>query len=105
MVSQIDPSGDEPMTNGHDGRATTFKALSEAAMEEVGTVHACLAELLHHFWLCFPVTTSELRQKVAAINESLIRYEKEVVAVCGARHGDVYVSFPLHGYTVHMLQL
>jgi len=98
MVSQIDPTGDsdEPMTNGHDISlgATTFQMLSETAAEEVYNVHVCLAELLRHFWLCFPATTSELRQKAAAINESLIRYGREMVAECGARHGDVFVSKP-----------
>lgn len=41
-----------------------FSNLEHQIVEKVRIVHACLSELLRHFWSCFPPITPELEQKV-----------------------------------------
>lgn len=55
---------DEPAELEKNGAVQYFANLERQSVEKVRIVHACLAELLRHFWSCFPPITLELEQKV-----------------------------------------
>ncbi|XP_078586685.1 general transcription factor IIH subunit 1-like [Branchiostoma floridae x Branchiostoma japonicum] len=43
--------------------------------DELHSLYAALAELLRHFWQCFPVTTPALEEKVVRMRETLRRFQ------------------------------
>ncbi|KJH47952.1 putative serine--tRNA ligase [Dictyocaulus viviparus] len=49
--------------------------LSSAQFNELRAVHDAVAELLKHFWLCFPPITQELEDKLQRMAQTLLHYE------------------------------
>lgn len=47
-----------------------YNGLDRNSIEKIRVVHACLAELLRHFWSCFPPITPDLEEKVKQLNIS-----------------------------------
>lgn len=60
---------DDLTTNPPDSEQQTvyedfFKTLKTQAMNEVKTLYPVTCELLRHFWVCLPATSSEAEEKV-----------------------------------------
>lgn len=53
---------------------------------EVKMLYNALAELLRHFWACFPTTSKELEEKVVRMNESLQRFQKSKLVPFSSKH-------------------
>ncbi|KAI3408135.1 hypothetical protein GPALN_011986 [Globodera pallida] len=70
--------------------AVSFKDLSKSDVEQIRTVHACLAELLRHFWHCFPARTPELEQKIIRMNETLNKFEQTQLVEGERQYGSIY---------------
>lgn len=60
-------------------------ASSEVA-SEAKILYNALAELLRHFWTCFPVTSKELEDKAVRMNESLQRFHKNKLLPFSSKH-------------------
>lgn len=41
-----------------------FEGLSREAIRDLHDIHACVFELMKHFWSCFPPINQELEDKV-----------------------------------------
>ncbi|KAL3120965.1 hypothetical protein niasHT_002593 [Heterodera trifolii] len=70
--------------------SVNFKELSKPDTEQVRVVHACLAELLRHFWHCFPARTPELEQKIVRMNETLTKFEQTQLMDGERQFGQIY---------------
>ncbi|KAK6040454.1 BSD domain protein [Cooperia oncophora] len=49
--------------------------LSPAQLNELRAIHDAVAELLKHFWMCFPPVTPELEEKLRRMVQTLHTYE------------------------------
>ena len=72
--------------------AVNFEGLNRVDVERIRTVHCCLAELLRHFWHCFPPKTPELEQKIFRMDETLTKFEQKQLAECEQRYGSINVK-------------
>jgi hypothetical protein len=55
---------------------------------DLAALHASLAELLRHFWACFPPTTPQLQEKAAKMHETLKKFQQ--VRVCRTTYVQVH---------------
>ncbi|CAJ0931010.1 unnamed protein product, partial [Mesorhabditis belari] len=62
--------------------------LAPSQMVEVRAIHDAVAELLKHFWTCFPATTPELETKLERMVETLAKYRKDQLAHAVKKFGE-----------------
>lgn len=56
--------------------ASGEQLLSPDQSRELSQLHGALAELLRHFWLCFPVSSPQLEEKAGRMAECLHKFEE-----------------------------
>lgn len=62
-----------------------FLATSEVAVE-AKVLYNTLAELLRHFWACFPITNKELEDKMTRLHGSLHRFKQNKLIQFSSKH-------------------
>ncbi|XP_015927811.1 general transcription factor IIH subunit 1 [Parasteatoda tepidariorum] len=71
-LGEVIPGGS--LMKNFDGTQLKDTVPSEIQVE-MKQLYCALSELLRHFWCCFPTTTSQLEEKVLAMQASLQRFE------------------------------
>lgn len=61
--------------------------LPPAQLNELRAVHDAVAELLKHFWICFPPVTPELEDKLQRMSQTLKTYETNQLREAERRFG------------------
>ncbi|WKY08749.1 hypothetical protein Q1695_007904 [Nippostrongylus brasiliensis] len=61
--------------------------LTAAQLGELRAIHDAVAELLKHFWICFPPITAELEEKLQRMAETLRKYESNQLREAERRFG------------------
>ena len=82
------PSG---LAANGSGAASGEQLLSPDQSRELSQLHSALAELLRHFWLCFPLATPQLEEKAGRMAECLTKFEELKLRPCRQR---VLASIP-----------
>uniref|UniRef100_A0A1I7WMU0 BSD domain-containing protein n=1 Tax=Heterorhabditis bacteriophora TaxID=37862 RepID=A0A1I7WMU0_HETBA len=70
LDNSSDPNGD---TNSTDD--TSDWGMSSDDLAELRAIHEAVAELLKHFWMCFPPLSPELEAKIERMERTLRNYE------------------------------
>ncbi|KAL3317118.1 General transcription factor IIH subunit 1 [Cichlidogyrus casuarinus] len=55
---------------------STSALLNQDQVKELRSLYSSTAELLRHFWACFPVTNATLSEKLDRINQSINQFKK-----------------------------
>ncbi|KHJ90593.1 3-ketodihydrosphingosine reductase domain protein [Oesophagostomum dentatum] len=78
-MEAFDMEDGEPVTNGTDSEGQIRGCgdpadwgLSPAQLNELRAIHDSVAELLEHFWTCFPPVTSELKKRFNTVTKCLL---------------------------------
>ncbi|ETN79511.1 BSD domain protein [Necator americanus] len=66
--------------------------LSPAQLNELHAIHDAVAELLKHFWMCFPPVTPELEDKLQRMAQTLRSYESNQLREAERRFGRINVE-------------
>ena len=65
----------EPFVNGNsEMNGFDESTVDNGALGELQVVHDSLAELLKHFWMCFPLNSVALEEKVCFIVPEILRH-------------------------------
>ncbi|EYC37957.1 hypothetical protein Y032_0754g2058 [Ancylostoma ceylanicum] len=66
--------------------------LSPAQLNELHAMHDAVAELLKHFWMCFPPVTPELEEKLQRMAQTLRNYEANQLREAERQFGKINVQ-------------
>lgn len=84
-----------PFTNGNaELNGSSDSSLDAVALNELQAFSDSLAELLKHFWMCFPLNTAALEEKLDRMVGTLKNFEANQVADVETRFGSRYVKHP-----------
>ncbi|KAK4475995.1 hypothetical protein MN116_001230 [Schistosoma mekongi] len=84
-ISNSQSASDEPHANDDVDRGPPL--LTTEQVKEMSLLYSSAAELLRHFWACFPVTTQQLAEKLDRVATSLVRFRTAKVAHFAASVG------------------
>ncbi|KHJ78770.1 hypothetical protein OESDEN_21606, partial [Oesophagostomum dentatum] len=97
-MEAFDMEDGEPVTNGTDSEGQIRGCgdpadwgLSPAQLNELRAIHDSVAELLKHFWTCFPPVTSELEEKLQRMEQTLRKYETNQLREAERQFGRINV--------------
>jgi len=63
------------MQSGQSGDGLVERCPDDV-QRELAALHSSLAELLRHFWACFPPTSPQLQEKVVKMHETLQKFQQ-----------------------------
>ncbi|KAL6739484.1 hypothetical protein Aduo_012930 [Ancylostoma duodenale] len=66
--------------------------LSPTQLNELRAIHDAVAELLKHFWMCFPPVTPELEEKLQRMAQTLRNYEANQLREAERQFGKINVQ-------------
>ncbi|CAJ0579933.1 unnamed protein product, partial [Mesorhabditis spiculigera] len=85
-----DEAMDSESTSQNGVYGSHLKDLAPGQLSEIRIVHDSVAELLKHFWSCFPANTPELKAKLSKMMETLEKYQGEQLAAAAQRFGKAH---------------
>ncbi|KAM3727756.1 General transcription factor IIH subunit [Dirofilaria immitis] len=62
--------------------------LTATDMVDLQAIHDSVAELLKHFWMCFPPTNPDMDEKLKKMNATLRNFEENRIALAEERFGE-----------------
>lgn len=72
VLSDLSPGG---ALMGESSQQPIHSLYGADIQQELGRIYVALAELLRHFWSCFPVTSKTLEEKLLRMNDTLEQFQ------------------------------
>ncbi|VDO11660.1 unnamed protein product, partial [Brugia timori] len=72
--------------------AKNITELTATDLVDLQAIHDSVAELLKHFWMCFPPTNPDMDEKLKRMNVTLRNFEENKIASAEERFGEKNVS-------------
>ncbi|XP_038661977.1 general transcription factor IIH subunit 1 [Scyliorhinus canicula] len=101
-ISDLSPGG--VLMQGASSQAINQIMPSDVQME-LKHLYVAVAELLRHFWSCFPVNTPFLEEKVGKMMNNLERFQMTKLRPFREKLQKLYISTNLTGHLEDMLQV
>lgn len=101
-LTDLSPGG--VLMQGGTSQAINQMVPSDIQME-LKHLHVAVAELLRHFWSCFPINTPFLEEKVGKMMNNLERFQMTKLRPFREKLQKLYISTNFTGHLEDMLQV
>ncbi|VDM71265.1 unnamed protein product [Strongylus vulgaris] len=91
-LEDVEANGTDSQAQANGSGDPSEWGLTPAQLNELRAIHDSVAELLKHFWTCFPPVTPELEEKLERMSQTLRKYEANQLREAERQFGRINVQ-------------